>query len=147
MTQGIKLSGGYLTQAFGHDYLDAALLLIPLMGIPIDKAVLELTAAAVEEHLCHGDVVHRYLASDGLSGSEDAFLICSFWLVDILLMLGRAEEARALFERLLANANANDAGLYAEESDPTTGLFLGNFPQAFTHLALINRALHIQLYE
>ena len=142
MTQGIKLSGGYLTQAFGHDDLDAALLLIPLMGIPIDKAVLELTAAAVEEHLCHGDVVHRYLASDGLSGSEDAFLICSFWLVDILLMLGRA-----LFERLLANANANDAGLYAEESDPTTGLFLGNFPQAFTHLALINRALHIQLYE
>lgn len=145
VTQGIEPHDSYLTQAFGHDEPDAALLLIPLLGIPIDKVVLEQTVTAVEKRLRHGELVHRYLASDGLPGSEGAFLICSFWLVDALLTLGRAEEARALFERLLAKAN--DVGLYAEESDPTTGLFLGNFPQAFTHLALINSALHLQLYE
>lgn len=119
--------------------------MIPLLGIPIDKAGLEQTVAAIKTFLRHDDVVHRYLASDGLHGSEGVFLICSFWLVDALLVLGRAEEARALFERLLTKAN--DVGLYAEESDPTTGLFLGNLPQAFTHLALINSALHLQLYE
>lgn len=144
-THGIEPHGDYLRQAFDHDELDAALLLIPLLDIPIDKTVLDSTVAAVEKRLRVGDYVHRYLTSDGLSGSEGAFLICSFWLVDALLVLERAEEARALFERLLAKAN--DVGLYAEEIDPSHGLFLGNYPQAFTHLALINSAIHLQLYE
>ena len=71
--------------------------------------------------------------------------ICSFWLVDALLICGRAEEARTLFERLLTKAN--DVGLYAEEINPMTDAFLGNFPQAFTHLALINSAIHLRLHE
>jgi GH15 family glucan-1,4-alpha-glucosidase len=145
VTHGIDPRGGSLMQAFDHDELDAALLLIPLLDIPIDKAVLAQTVAAVDKRLRNGDVVHRYLTTDGLPGSEGAFLICSFWLVDALLKFGQAEEARALFERLLAKAN--DVGLYAEEIDPNRRLFLGNYPQAFTHLALINSAILLQLYE
>ncbi|TDX22129.1 glycosyl hydrolase family 15 [Modicisalibacter xianhensis] len=145
VTQGIDPRGGSLMQAFDHDELDAALLLIPLLDIPIDKAVLAQTVTAVEKRLRDSDVVHRYLTPDGLPGSEGAFLICSFWLVDALLTFGQAEEARTLFERLLAKAN--DVGLYAEEIDPERGLFLGNYPQAFTHLALINSAILLQLYE
>lgn len=144
LTRGIG-RGGYFVQAFEYDDLDAALLLLPLLDLPLDRSVLAHTVAAVEDRLRAGDYVHRYLTDDGLPGSEGAFLICSFWLVDALLMIGRADEARALFERLIAKAN--DVGLYAEEIDPVSGEFLGNFPQAFTHLALINSAVHLQLYE
>lgn len=90
------------------------------------------------------DYVHGYLSPDGLPGAESAFFMCSFWLVDALLMADRAAEATLLFERLLSKAN--DAGLYAEEVDPASGAFLGNFPQAFTHLALINSAIHLKLH-
>lgn len=145
LTHGIDPEGGYLTQAFGYRDLDAALLLIPMLGMPVDPDVSVRTVAAVEKQLRAGDYVHRYLTSDGLPGSEGAFLICSFWLVDAFLMLGRAEEARELFERLLGKAN--DVGLYAEEIDPSSNAFLGNFPQAFTHLALINSAVHLRLYD
>ncbi|WP_420812620.1 glycoside hydrolase family 15 protein [Nitrosococcus wardiae] len=144
LERGIDPEGTHLIQAFDYRDMDAAFLLVPLLDVPIDRAILVRTVAAIERRLRVGDYVHRYLAPDGLPGTEGAFLICSFWLVDALLALGRAEEARALFERLLAKAN--DVGLYAEEIDPADEAFLGNFPQGFTHLALINSAIHLQLY-
>lgn len=144
-TRGVDPHGGHLVQAFDSPDLDAALLLITLLGMPLEPEVLARTVEAVEKHLRVGDYVHRYLTEDGLAGGEGAFLICSFWLVDALLICGHAEEARGLFERLLAKAN--DIGLYAEEVNPTTGAFLGNYPQAFTHLALINSAIHLRLHD
>lgn len=145
VTQGVDHSGDHLVQTFDSEDLDAALLLIPLLNIPLDKDLLSRTVAAVEARLRSNDYVHRYQSPDGLPGAEGAFLMCSFWLVDALLVVDRAHEARVLFERLLAKAN--DVGLYAEEVDITNGSFLGNFPQAFTHLALINSATHLQLHE
>lgn len=145
VTEGIDPQGGHLVQAFGCENLDAALLLVPLLDVSIDRDVLARTVSAVEQSLRRGDYVHRYIDADGLPGGEGAFLICSFWLVDALLILDRAEEARALFERLLEKAN--DVGLYSEEIDPSNSLFLGNYPQAFTHLALINSAIHLHLHE
>lgn len=145
VTRGVDSSGNHLVQAFDADDLDAALLLIPLLDIPLDKDLLARTVAAVEARLRSNDYVHRYLSPDGLPGAEGAFLMCSFWLVDALLMVDRAPEARVLFERLLGGAN--DVGLYAEEIDVANGSFLGNFPQAFTHLALINSATHLLLHE
>jgi GH15 family glucan-1,4-alpha-glucosidase len=144
-TRGVDPRGGHLVQAFDYPDLDAALLLITLLGMPLEPEVLARTVEAVEKQLRVGDYVHRYLTADGLAGGEGAFLICSFWLVDALLICGRAEEARALFERLLTKAN--DVGLYAEEINPMTGAFLGNYPQAFTHLALINSVIHLRLHE
>lgn len=145
-TRGVDPRGRHLVQAFDYPDLDAALLLITLLGMPLDPEMLARTVEAVEKQLRVGDYVHRYLTTaDGLPGGEGAFLICSFWLVDALLICGRAEEARALFERLLTKAN--DVGLYAEEIDPVNGTFLGNYPQAFTHLALINSAIHLRLHE
>lgn len=143
--RGISSSHGCLLQAYGRPGTDAALLLAPFLGFPIGHDTLEATVAAVERQLRRGDFVYRYKQEDGLPGAEGAFLICSFWLVDALLYLGRHTEARALFERLLTHAN--DVGLYAEEVDPVSGDFLGNFPQAFTHLALIGSAVHIELYD
>lgn len=145
MDSGLDAGHGYLTQAFDCREPDAALLLAPLLDLPVSRDLLAGTVDAVEARLREGDYVRRYLTPDGIPGGEGAFLICSFWLVDALLVLGRAEEALALFERLLAKSN--DLGLYAEEVDPADGAFLGNFPQAFTHLALINSAVHLQLYE
>jgi GH15 family glucan-1,4-alpha-glucosidase len=145
LTNGVDPVRGHLVQAFGYDDVDAALLLVPLLDTGLDRAMLARTVSAVEGRLRVGDYVYRYLDEDGLPGGEGAFLICSFWLVDALLVLDRAEEARALFERLLQKAN--DVGLYAEEIDPANNGFLGNYPQAFTHLALINSAIHLHLHE
>ena len=142
---GIDKEAGHLVQAFGERDVDAALLLLPLLDIPLGAEVLRNTVAAVQEHLGDGDYVHRYLTSDGLPGGEGAFLICSFWLVDALLILGRADEAKALYERLLEKTN--DVGLFSEEIDPKNGAFLGNHPQAFTHLALVNSAALLELHE
>lgn len=144
-TRGISASHGHLLQAYDHQGVDAALLLAPVVAFPVDRETLEATVTAVERELRDGDFVYRYKGEDGLGGGEGAFLICSFWLVDALLHLGRHAEAKALFERLVERAN--DVGLYAEEIDPETGAFLGNFPQAFTHLALIGAAGHLDLHE
>lgn len=136
-------AAGHLIQTYDDGGLDAAALMTPLLGFPISRAALETTVRAVETQLQEGYAVHRYRGADGLDGGEGAFLICSFWLVDALLVLGRSDEARALFDRLVAEAN--DVGLFAEEIDPRGGDFLGNFPQAFTHLALIASASHLAL--
>lgn len=145
LERGVDREGGHLVQAFGFKATDAALLLTCSLDLPIGKDIIVRTIEAVETQLRTGDYVHRYLTEDGLPGSEGAFLICSFWLVDALLFAGRIDDARALFERLVAKSN--DVGLYSEEIDPASGAFLGNFPQGFTHLALINSALRLVLYE
>ncbi|MBX9727327.1 MAG: hypothetical protein K2X31_00305 [Sphingopyxis sp.] len=142
---GVEARGTHLVQAFGFDATDAALLLTPGLGLPLDPALLAGTVEAVERELREGDYVRRYRTQDGLAGGEGAFLICSFWLLDALLFTGRGDEARALFERLLPLAN--DVGLYAEEIDPATDAFLGNFPQGFTHLALIGSAVNLMVYD
>jgi len=99
---------------------------------------------AIADELTHEGLVLRYRVEetdDGLAGEEGTFTICSFWLVSALAEIGEEEKARALCERLLSHAST--LGLYAEELDPITGRHLGNFPQAFTHLALINAVTHI----
>jgi alpha,alpha-trehalase len=133
---------GSFRQAFGRDEVDAALLLLAPIGFPADLAG---TAEAVQRELRQGDLVARYTTEDGLRGGEGAFLACSFWLVEALLRTGRGAAARELFEALLVRAN--DVGLYAEEVEPGTGAFLGNFPQALTHLALVASATSLVLFE
>ncbi len=135
----------YLAQSFGAEGTDASLLQVPLLGMPIDDVIIEGTVRKIEADLKEGDFVYRYREDDGLSGGEGAFMITSFWFVEALLTVGRGDEARALFERLLGHAN--DVGLFAEEIDPASGGFLGNFPQAFTHLSLISSAQLLALYE
>ncbi|MFF8234089.1 glycoside hydrolase family 15 protein [Streptomyces caelestis] len=135
------------TQSYGSRELDAALLLIPRVGFlpPDDPRVLG-TIDAVRKELDHGGFLRRYSTTDsdqaeidGLPGSEGTFLVCSFWLADALHMTGRTQEARELFERLVGLVN--DVGLLSEEFDPVTGRQLGNFPQAFSHIGLVNTAL------
>ncbi|MEV5339178.1 glycoside hydrolase family 15 protein [Streptomyces sp. NPDC052676] len=132
------------TQSYGSRELDAALLLIPRVGFlpPDDPRVLG-TIEAVRKELGHGGLMRRYTALrttvDGLPGDEGTFLVCSFWLADALHLTGRTDEARELFERLVGLVN--DVGLLAEEYDPSTGRQLGNFPQAFSHIGLVNTAL------
>jgi GH15 family glucan-1,4-alpha-glucosidase len=143
--------GGYSTrrrafvQSYGAEELDAALLLIPITGFlpATDPRVLS-TVEAIRRELTVDGLVQRYLtyeALDGLPAGEGVFLACSFWLADNLCLQGRRDEARELFERLVGLAN--DVGLLAEEYDPVTRRFLGNFPQAFSHVALVNTALNL----
>ncbi|MEU9236234.1 glycoside hydrolase family 15 protein [Streptomyces subrutilus] len=141
---------GTFTQYYGSRELDAATLLIPRVGfLPPDDPRVVGTVDAVREELGRSGLVRRYSTEgptvDGLPGDEGAFLACSFWLADALHMTGRREEARALFERLLSVRN--DVGLLAEEYDPVSGRQLGNFPQAFSHVGLVNTALTLSLDE
>ena len=133
-------------QAYGSKQLDASLLLIPIVGfLPADDPRVRGTVRAIEQRLLIGDeFVLRYESEhtiDGLPAGEGAFLACSFWLVDSYILQGRGAEARKLFERLLARCN--DVGLLAEEIDPASGRMLGNFPQAYSHVGLINSALSL----
>jgi GH15 family glucan-1,4-alpha-glucosidase len=130
------------TQSYGSTALDAGALILGLVGLlPATDDRFTGTIDAVRRELGHDGFISRYstdATDDGLSGSEAQFLACSFWLVDALALNGRVDEARELFERLLALRN--DLGLYAEEYDVTRKRQVGNFPQAFTHLALIDAA-------
>jgi GH15 family glucan-1,4-alpha-glucosidase len=141
------------TQYYGSAGLDAALLLIPRVGfLPADDPRVHGTIAAVQRELCEDGFVLRYRPEadptsshgtvDGLPGAEGAFLACSFWLADALALTGRTEEARELFERLLDLRN--DVGLLSEEWDPHARRQLGNTPQAFSHVGLVNTALALE---
>jgi GH15 family glucan-1,4-alpha-glucosidase len=140
--RGFDANQNAFVQSFGASELDASLLLIPLVGfLPPDDERVRGTVSAIESHLVRNGLVLRYdtgSGADGLPAGEGAFLACSFWLADNYVLLGRHQEARALFERLLALRN--DVGLLAEEYDPVQKRQLGNFPQAFSHLALISTA-------
>jgi GH15 family glucan-1,4-alpha-glucosidase len=145
--EGFNVSKGSFTQYYGSDQLDASLLMIPLMGfLPATDPRVRATIEAIERELVEGDFVLRYRTSDtgdvdGLTGREGAFLACSFWLADCLSLLGRTHDARELFDRLLGLRN--DLGLLSEEYDPVAGRLVGNFPQAFSHVSLVNSASKI----
>jgi GH15 family glucan-1,4-alpha-glucosidase len=136
---------GVFVQHYGTDALDASSLLIPLLGfLPASDARVRRTVLAIAEELTVDGLVLRYRTEetdDGLSGREGTFTICSFWLVAALVEIGEVDRARKLCEKLLSYASP--LGLYGEEIDPDTGRHLGNFPQAFTHLALINAVMHV----
>jgi GH15 family glucan-1,4-alpha-glucosidase len=133
------------TQFYGSRGLDAALLMMPLVGfLPPDDERVKGTLAAIESELCQGGFVRRYGDAeevDGLPPGEGAFLPCTFWLADSYAVAGRHDEAQATFERLLSLRN--DVGLLSEEYDVTSGRLLGNFPQAFTHVSLVNTAQNL----
>jgi GH15 family glucan-1,4-alpha-glucosidase len=140
--RGYDAGRGTFTQYYGSKELDASVLLIPLVGfLPGDDARVTGTIDAVARELARDGFVARYSTDetdDGLPGSEGQFLACSFWLVMALARNGRLDDARALFERLLGLTN--DLGLLAEEYDVERRRQVGNFPQAFSHLTLINAA-------
>jgi GH15 family glucan-1,4-alpha-glucosidase len=147
--RGFRKSLGSFVQSYGSSALDASLLLIANTGFlpPTDPRVVT-TVEAIQRDLSVDGFVLRYRTRrsvDGLPPGEGVFLACSFWLADALCMLGRWDEARTLFERLLRLRN--DVGLLAEEYDPASGRHLGNFPQAFSHVALINTALNLSAHK
>ncbi len=144
MARGRSTEGNFV-QAFGDpaDCVDAALLHLPMLALPVDGETFRRTREAVERTLRRGDLLYRYRGPDGVGGEDEAFVACSFWLVEALLAEERYEAAAALFEQLAARAN--DVGLFAEQIEVRSGAFLGNFPQAFTHLALIGAAVNLAL--
>jgi GH15 family glucan-1,4-alpha-glucosidase len=145
--KGFNADVGAFTQYYGANALDASLLMIPLVGfLPASDDRVRSTIEAIERDLTEDGFVLRYKASDahdvdGLQGREGAFLACSFWMADCLHLIGRHDDARQMFERLLALRN--DLGLLAEEYDAVAGRQVGNFPQAFSHVSLVNTALNL----
>jgi GH15 family glucan-1,4-alpha-glucosidase len=145
--EGYDTERDTFVQFYGADHLDASLLLIPLVGfLSAGDPRVKGTVAAIQRELMVDGLVHRYppegsQSVDGLPPGEGAFLACTFWLADNLALMGRREEALAIFERLLTLRN--DVGLLAEEFDPASGRQLGNFPQAFSHVALVNTANYL----
>ena len=146
---GFNSEIGAFVQSYGSKQLDASVLLIPLVGfLPSTDARVRSTVEAVERRLLVDGLVMRYdtnATMDGLTGNEGAFLACSFWLADNLVLLGRDDDARRLFERLLSLRN--DVGLLSEEYDPHAKRLVGNFPQAFSHITLINTAHNLTRSE
>ena len=133
---------GSFASSVGGGYMDASVLLMPSLGfIDATDSRFISTLDAVKEHLVSNGFVYRYKGKDGLSGREGAFIICTFWYIESLARAGRIEEAKGLFEHALAEAN--HLGLYSEEINPEDGEFLGNFPQAFSHMGLIGAAMQI----
>jgi GH15 family glucan-1,4-alpha-glucosidase len=147
--KGFDAVNNTFVQSYETRFLDASLLLIPQVGfLAADDPRVVGTIAAIERHLMFDGLVMRYSTAtnvDALPAGEGAFLACSFWLVDSYLLTGRRKEAEALFERLLALGN--DVGLFAEEYDPRAQRMLGNFPQALTHMALVNSARLLSMPE
>lgn len=148
-TNGIDAQRGVFTQYYGGQDLDASLLLIPQAGfLPADDKRVIATIEAVQRDLTEHGLVLRYTTReasganvDGLAGHEGAFLACSFWLTENLTAIGRTDEATGLFDRLLALRS--DLGLLAEEYDPFAKRQLGNYPQAFSHWALVDAAVRL----
>ncbi len=149
--QGFNREKKAFTQYFGSDQLDASILMMPLVGfLPATDPRVVSTVEAIERELVEDGFVLRYRTDDqgevdGLQGREGAFLACSFWLADCLYMIGRVDRAREYFERLLDLRN--DVGLLAEEYDPVAGRLVGNFPQAFSHVSLVNTACRLTKQE
>lgn len=142
-TEGVDPATGAFRQSPDTDEPDASLLLIPLTGfLPGDDPRVLATIRNVEDRLMSNGLVYRYRTDDGLAGAEGAFVICTFWLVGALAKAGEARRATELFEHVLGYAN--DVNLLAEEIDPVTGDLLGNFPQAFSHLGLIQAAMNLR---
>ena len=133
---------GAFTQFYGAVELDASLLMMPLVGfLPADDERVVGTVDAIQEHLMEDGFVLRYenqSGVDGLPGREGMFLPCTLWLIGCLRLMGRLDEATAIFRRV--TALVNDVGLISEEYDPGHGRLLGNFPQAFTHVGIVNAA-------
>ncbi len=147
LARGYDEELGAFVQAYDVQRLDASLLVIPLVGfLPIDDPRVQSTMDVIQRDLTHDGLVLRYETLptadiDGLPAGEGAFLLCTFWLVDNLAMAGRHDEAVALFERLLSLCN--DVGLLSEQWDADDGCMLGNFPQAFSHVGLVNSAWNL----
>jgi GH15 family glucan-1,4-alpha-glucosidase len=146
---GFNRERNAFVQNYGADTLDAALLMIPLVGfLPAHDARMVGTVEAIQRELVSDGLVMRYRTDgniDGLPSGEGVFLPCSFWLVDNLVLAGRNREAHQLFERLAGLCN--DVGLISEEYDPESRRLLGNFPQAFTHVSLVNCVHNLALTE
>jgi len=146
--KGVDRKRGHFVQAYGCDRMDASLLLLPLVGfLPATDKRIKATVREVEKRLICKGLVQRYETTSGVDGlppGEGAFLACSFWLADNYVLIGRRKEASRLFARL--RRLANDVGLYAEEYDPNSRRMLGNFPQAFSHVALINTAIGLMIH-
>jgi GH15 family glucan-1,4-alpha-glucosidase len=140
LAQGWSEKAGAFTQAFGTDDLDASNLMLAITGFrpgydPRMKATIDATAARLTDER---GLVYRYLAHDGLAGEEGTFLLCTFWLAQAQALAGELEQATATLERAIAAIN--DVGLLAEEMGASSGDMIGNFPQAFSHIGLINAA-------
>lgn len=136
---------GRLIASAQSNHLDASLLLVKIVGYPIEEKVYEKTVDEIMRVLSQGAFIKRYENDDGLQGKEGAFVICSFWAVNACLFLGRYEKAKELFEKLINCFS--DLGLLSEEIDSESGHFLGNFPQALSHLAFIETASYFELFK
>jgi GH15 family glucan-1,4-alpha-glucosidase len=147
LMHGYNTEIGAFTQSYDSTALDASNLLLPLVGfIPADDPRMRSTVDRIMERLTDEQgFVYRYLSDDGLSGSEGTWTVCSFWLVDNLALQGRIDEARSLFEHLLTYGGR--LGLFAEQFEAHKNVALGNYPQAYTHIALINSAINLQRAE
>jgi GH15 family glucan-1,4-alpha-glucosidase len=147
LTKGWNDEAGAFTQSFGSGDLDASNLMMPIVGfIPADDPRMKATIDATAERLTdERGLVYRYLAHDGLEGDEGTFLLCTFWLAEAQALAGEVDKARQTFST--AAGFCNDLGLLAEEVDPKTGELLGNFPQAFSHIGLVNAAWAISEAE
>jgi GH15 family glucan-1,4-alpha-glucosidase len=148
LERGYDAGRGAFVQSFGSKNLDASNLLLPLVGFirPSDPRMRATIEATQRELTSPEGFVYRYRGfDDGLPGGEGTFLICTFWLADNLIALGDVDAGRALFDR--ARVCGNDLGLFSEEYEARTGEMLGNFPQAFSHLGLINTAVQLQRAE
>ncbi|MFA7891972.1 glycoside hydrolase family 15 protein [Pseudomonas putida] len=143
--QGLDAQGQHFVQAYGSSEMDASLLHIALTGfLPAHDPRFMRTLAQIEKRLLHNGLLLRYdtdSCTDGLTAGEGTFLVCSFWLADVYVLLGRQSEAHALYQRL--THLCNDVGLLAEQYDPVSKRMLGNFPQAFSHIGIINTALNL----